>query len=300
MAYGLTVVTTGGVLQIDSDSGDLYSAIRRSGTASTFQKYGAEAIFIKFPTPTSGTRKRYFLHTVTGTNELGTFAVRELGNTTNITVDYYITGPQGIFIPEGTSTTSRSIGTGSKSFTTNSGLGYSFGDSLIIFPNAIDFMAGTVTSYNNSTGALTVNVTSTEGTGIYNSWGIKEIPVVQDYGLKIINSNGEPTLDTRRFLFNENFEPLDYYAVDSLGGYGTTYPAFSSDCRICDLTDYVNFNWSRQDGSDFRGVDVANAYTASGGNDTGVYYLDQSLFSGNFYNYFNNFTEVVTGGAFSS
>lgn len=71
-----------------------------------------------------------------------------------------------------TSTTSVAIGTGSKSFTVETGKSYFLGMSLKIANSATNYMVGDVISYNSGTGALVVNVVVTSGTGTYSSWTI--------------------------------------------------------------------------------------------------------------------------------
>jgi hypothetical protein len=72
----------------------------------------------------------------------------------------------------GTSTTSVAIGTGSKSFTTQTGLGYLVGMTLRLAFDSTNYMTGDVTSYNTGSGALVVNVTSVVGSGTRTSWVI--------------------------------------------------------------------------------------------------------------------------------
>lgn len=74
----------------------------------------------------------------------------------------------------GTSTTSVTIGTGSISFTTQTGLQFSAPQWVIIASTAnnANYMTGNVTSYNSSTGVLIVNVVSNGGSGTYGSWQI--------------------------------------------------------------------------------------------------------------------------------
>jgi hypothetical protein len=74
----------------------------------------------------------------------------------------------------GTSTTSNAIGTGSKSFTTQTGLQFFPGGTVNIASNAsaLNYMNGTVTSYNTSTGALVVNVLTDGGSGTHSDWNI--------------------------------------------------------------------------------------------------------------------------------
>lgn len=77
----------------------------------------------------------------------------------------------------GTSTTSVSIGTGTKNFTASTGKGWAVGQILIAVsagtPTA--HMVGQVASYNSSTGALALSVASasdTSGSGSYTDWNI--------------------------------------------------------------------------------------------------------------------------------
>ena len=74
--------------------------------------------------------------------------------------------------PTGTSNTSRSIGTGSKSFTTQSGTWIKIGDYLSIVDgtDSSNYMKGWVTSFNAGTGALTVDVQTTGGGGTSSAW----------------------------------------------------------------------------------------------------------------------------------
>ena len=74
----------------------------------------------------------------------------------------------------GTSTTSLAITTGSKSLTTQINKAWAVG-SYVYLVNSSDvtkLMVGQVTAYNNGTGALTVNVTTTLGSGTYATWSI--------------------------------------------------------------------------------------------------------------------------------
>lgn len=74
----------------------------------------------------------------------------------------------------GTSTTSASIGTGSKSLTTQTGKAWIAGSWLYIVSSSsiTNTMQGQVTAYDPGTGALTVNVTSVSGAGTFASWAI--------------------------------------------------------------------------------------------------------------------------------
>lgn len=74
----------------------------------------------------------------------------------------------------GTSTTSNSIGTGSKSFTTQAGKLFDVGARLLITSDAAPAsrsMFGTVTAYSGT--SLTVDVAATVGSGTYTDWTIR-------------------------------------------------------------------------------------------------------------------------------
>ena len=78
-----------------------------------------------------------------------------------------------IYGSQATSSTSLAIGTGSKAFTcTESTRSYSAGQSVIIWStaDATNYMAGTVSSYSDPT--LTVDVTTTGGSGTFTDWEI--------------------------------------------------------------------------------------------------------------------------------
>lgn len=71
-----------------------------------------------------------------------------------------------------TSTTSAAVGTGLKSFTTQTGESYSAGQ-IIAAVNTDDYdniMWGVVDSYNSGTGALVIKVLRTGGSGTYTAW----------------------------------------------------------------------------------------------------------------------------------
>jgi len=57
------------------------------------------------------------------------------------------------------------------------GLKYSIGQTVIIAYNATNFMTGTVISYDDTSGALVVDATGTEGSGTYSSWRVNLFPL---------------------------------------------------------------------------------------------------------------------------
>lgn len=74
----------------------------------------------------------------------------------------------------GTSIDSLSVTTGSKSFTTNTNLQFAAGSQVTLTATSdlSKYMSGQVTAYNQSTGAITINVTSTVGSGTFSSWSL--------------------------------------------------------------------------------------------------------------------------------
>lgn len=74
----------------------------------------------------------------------------------------------------GTSTTSNTVGSGSKSFTTQAALPFQTGQYVLVVDqgNSANYMNGQVTSYDNISGALVVNVTATGGSGTHAAWNI--------------------------------------------------------------------------------------------------------------------------------
>jgi len=83
----------------------------------------------------------------------------------------------------GTSSTTLTVGSGSKTLTTGTGKEWVPGHRVkIAYQSDLTIsMEGEVTSYNSSTGALTVDVDSVSGSGSYSSWSIFTIPDVWSY-----------------------------------------------------------------------------------------------------------------------
>lgn len=107
----------------------------------------------------------------------------------------------------GTSTTSLSVGTGSKGFTSQSGKAWLVGAYLFIVATSDNtkVMQGKVTSYNSSTGSLVVDVNLASGSGTYTSWdiGVANPAIGATSGISVaggttanwfgMNSTGTPT-----------------------------------------------------------------------------------------------------------
>lgn len=94
-----------------------------------------------------------FLQKASGTNYDTTWA-------TIVPGDRYLT----------TSTTSLTIGNGSKSLTVGTGLSYTTTQNVTITFDASNHMHGEVLTYNAGTGAMTVNVNHHTGSGTYSAW----------------------------------------------------------------------------------------------------------------------------------
>ncbi len=74
-----------------------------------------------------------------------------------------------------TSSSSITIGTGSKTLTVGTGLSYTVGQTVVIgnvTSGTLRTMTGSVTAYNSGTGAMTVNVATTSGTGTFTTWAV--------------------------------------------------------------------------------------------------------------------------------
>lgn len=76
----------------------------------------------------------------------------------------------------GTASDSVAIGTGAKSFTTQTGKNWVAGMFLVAFADAADYMLCTVTSYNSSTGALVLDSVGVLGSGTFASWSFFSQP----------------------------------------------------------------------------------------------------------------------------
>ena len=71
-----------------------------------------------------------------------------------------------------TSTTSNTIGNGAKTFTIGTGLSYTTQQDIVISYDASNHMHALVTSYNQSTGQLVVDVQHHTGAGTYTAWTV--------------------------------------------------------------------------------------------------------------------------------
>lgn len=98
----------------------------------------------------------------------------------------------------GTSTTSLTIGTGSKSLTIQAGKNFAIGQPVRIAYTVTpaNYMDGQVTAYNPTTGAMTVNATSVGGAGTQSAWTVALIPGA---GGSYATLTGSETLTNKTF-----------------------------------------------------------------------------------------------------
>lgn len=113
----------------------------------------------------------------------------------------------------GTSTSSVLIGTGAKTFTTQSGLGFVVGMTLRIANSSANFMTGEVTSYSGT--SLVMNITSVGGSGTLASWTISMAAVGASAAATVSNTpSGNIAATTVQAAINE----LDSEKLSSAAG----------------------------------------------------------------------------------
>jgi len=117
------------------------------------------------------------------------------------------------------STSSVAIGTGGKSFTVQTGKAWVAGMFVTIAEtsNPANWMAGQITAYNSGTGALTVNVTQTGGSGTIAAWTLALAPPdsITLAGKTLV----DPAIDGA--IKEETFAITDGSSVDIDPGNGT-------------------------------------------------------------------------------
>lgn len=105
--------------------------------------------------------------------DLSSFAA--FAYTTNFPLALSDAVSQALLLHTGTSSTSLTVGTGSKALTTQTNKAFRAGDQVVIAGSAApdaNRMYGTVATYVPSTGALTITVTSFTGSGTLTAWWI--------------------------------------------------------------------------------------------------------------------------------
>jgi hypothetical protein len=144
--------------------------------------------------------------------------------TTSIPIDSSVTIDGGesytltLVVPgvSSTSTTSVTIGEGSKTFTTQSGKNYQDDEPIRIrsAANKTNYMLGTVTSYSGTT--LVVAVTETGGSGAHTDWEISSFGRVESQSVS--NTPGATTILTVSSAFSHTPEKGTFWILT-----GTTY-----------------------------------------------------------------------------
>lgn len=137
----------------------------------------------------------------------------------------------------GTSTTSVAIGTGSKSFTTQTGKNFYIGMPVRASNTTTpaNYMDGQVTAYDSGTGALTINVTTVGGSGTFTAWTIGIIPAS---GGLFATLTGSETL-TNKTLTTPVLSPVASGSVAGRLGYdsgGLLYGDGTSQRELVDLS----------------------------------------------------------------
>lgn len=143
------------------------------------------------------------------------------------------------------STTSLTIGTGSKSLTVQTGKQFQVGQPVRIAytTTPANYMDGQVTSYNSGTGALVVNVTAVGGSGTQAVWTIALIPGA---GGSYATLTGTETL-TNKSLTNPIISGADQTVAGKMGfsvgyltyGDGTVTQAIASAANSMAFTNKV-------------------------------------------------------------
>lgn len=116
----------------------------------------------------------------------------------------------------GTSTTSLSVGTGSKGFTTQPNKAWLVGASVFIVARSdiTKVMQGKITTYNSSTGNLVVDVNIASGSGTYSDW---------DIGVSTPAFNGASIAGNLGLGINPSAWGSGYRALDIGAGCNLTY-----------------------------------------------------------------------------
>ncbi|MBU0916329.1 hypothetical protein [Aquabacterium parvum] len=108
----------------------------------------------------------------------------------------------------GTSSTTLTVGVGSKSLTTQPGKAWATGAWVYVFSavSVSNYMVGRVTSYNVETGALVVNVSAIDGSGAHSSWVIGLGTPVADGHL--VPRDGSRQMEAELLLYDDAVNDL--------------------------------------------------------------------------------------------
>ena len=118
-----------------------------------------------------------------------------------------------------TSTTSNAIGTGSKTFTIQTGKAYAVGQFVVIAQtsNPANFMVGQITAYNSGTGSLTVSVSTSSGSGTITDWTVALCAVPSAYAVEQADVGTAPNqIPLNQYLGSMAFQ--DSNSVNIAGG----------------------------------------------------------------------------------
>jgi hypothetical protein len=121
------------------------------------------------------------------------------------------------------------IGKGTLSITIGAGLNYTAGQPFIIYDTGApaNYMSGSVTSYNNSTGAFVGNVVNTGGSGSFSTWTLSN----SYHTLEIYSASGA-LLSTQKNVANPaDTTPGFYYYSIGRDTYGFGHSA--SGTYVC-------------------------------------------------------------------
>ena len=110
----------------------------------------------------------------------------------NAPAHLYLNDGAGNLVLLGKSTNSLTIAIGPVSLTIQAGMNYTTGQHMYIGFSGEQYMEGTVTTYNNTSGALTVNVTNVVGAGTLTAWCVSPNVILNFAINPTINFGGDP------------------------------------------------------------------------------------------------------------
>ena len=154
----------------------------------------------------------------------------------------------------GTSTSSVAIGTGSKSFTTQASKFFDVGNWLMITDDAApstNWMHGQVTDYNSGTGALTVLVSSTGGSGTKTAWTIRVSGAQGAPGTVADGDKGDITVSTSGSVWTVDNDAITYAKMQNVSATSRILgrrSAGAGDPEECTLSQILDFIGSAAEG----------------------------------------------------
>lgn len=131
------------------------------------------------------------------------------------------------------STTSNSIGTGSKTWIAGQGLKISIGDTAIATGPGNVSMSGTVTAYVSGTGSLTINVINTNGVGTFSSWSIIQgnfVPTGPGY-LYVTVLNNEEFINMVAAFTTQDLNTQSFTLADTSNGFNGNFTFYYKNDR---------------------------------------------------------------------